>query len=66
MLQRAEEDYTESHGMTLEQVFKAALFEKIEDEKDAAVTEDAYEDYVKSEYQSRAIKKLWKEMGLDN
>ena len=46
------------------EAFKRALFERIEDEYDIAVAEEAYEDYVKSGKKSRPIEELWKELDL--
>ena len=41
-----------------------ALFEKIEDEYDIRVAEEAHEAYVKSGKKRRPIEELWKETGL--
>lgn len=56
--------YAALHRMTLGEAFKKALFEKIEDEFDIIVTEEAYEEYVKNGKKSESILKLWKELDL--
>lgn len=43
---------------------KNALLKKDEDEHDAAVFQDAYDEYAKSGKQSRPIDKLWSECDL--
>lgn len=43
---RLAESYASFHGMSLTEAFKRALFEKIEDEYDAAVAEEAYQEYL--------------------
>ena len=40
------------------------LFEKIEDEYDIAIANDAYNDYLKSGKKSRPIQELWKDLDL--
>lgn len=50
--------------MSLGEAFKRALFEKIEDEYDIRVAEEAHEAYVKSGKKRRPIEELWKETGL--
>ena len=56
------ESYAKLHSMSLGEAFKRALFEKIEDEYDIVVAEDAYHDYVNSGKKSRPITELWKEL----
>lgn len=56
--------YAQLHSMSLAEAFKSALFEKIEDEYDAKVAEEAYQEYVDSGYQSRPFEELEKELGL--
>ena len=36
--------YADKHSISLSEAFKRALFEKIEDEYDAKIAEDAYKD----------------------
>ena len=52
------------HSMSLGEAFKTALFERIEDEYDIAVAEEAYNEYVKNGRKSRPISELWKELDL--
>lgn len=56
--------YAKIHSMSLGEAFKKALFEKIEDEYDIAVADEAYDEYVKSGKKSRPIEELWKETEL--
>lgn len=57
-------NYAKNHSITLEDAFKNALFEKIEDEYDAILAEKAYEDYLKDEKNSKPISELWKSLDL--
>ena len=56
--------FSKNHSMNLEDAFKNALFEKIEDEYDAITAEKAYEDYLKDGRNSKPISKLWKDLNL--
>lgn len=38
--------YAEAHGITISQAFTNALFERIEDEIDAKIGEEAYKQYI--------------------
>jgi predicted DNA-binding protein len=58
------ESYAKIHGISVGEAFKRALFERIEDEYDLAVAEEAHDEYVKSGKKSRPISKLWKELDL--
>lgn len=58
------ESYAKVHSMSLGEAFKSALFDRIEDEYDIVVAEDAYDEYVKDGYKSRPISKLWEELDL--
>ncbi|WP_352403460.1 type II toxin-antitoxin system RelB family antitoxin [Kandleria vitulina] len=58
------DSYARLHSMTLGEAFKRALFEKIEDEYDIAVADEAYGEYVDSDRRSRPIEELWKELDL--
>ena len=57
--------YAKMHSLSLHDAFKRALFEKIEDEYDAAVADEAYDEYIASGMKSRPISELWKELELD-
>ena len=61
---RLAESYAKLHSSTVEDAFKKALFEKIEDEYDAAVAKEAYREYVQSGKKSTPIAELWKELDL--
>lgn len=50
--------------MSLSEAFKKALFEKIEDEYDIAMAEDAYKEYMDNGKKRRPIEELWQELGL--
>ena len=52
------------HSMSLGEAFKRALFEKIEDEYDITVADEAYREYIESGNKSRPVSELWKELDL--
>ena len=58
------ESYSRIHSLSLGEAFKRALFEKIEDEYDIAVADEAYKEYVKDGKKSRPVSELWKECNL--
>ncbi len=58
------ESYARLHSVTLSEAFKKALFEKIEDEYDVAIANEAYEDYLKDNKKSKPIEKLWEELNI--
>lgn len=58
------ESYAKLHSLSLGEAFKKALFERIEDEYDITVANEAYEEYVKSGKKSRPIAELWKELDI--
>lgn len=58
------ESYAKLHSMSLGEAFKTALFERIEEEYDIAVAEEAYGEYVENGRKSRPISELWKELDL--
>ena len=58
------ESYAKLHTLSLEEAFKQALFEKIEDEYDIFVYKEAYKEYKNSEEMSRPIERLWQELNL--
>lgn len=49
------DSYARLHSISLGEAFKQALFEKIEEEYDLAVFDDAYDEYKKSGEESRPI-----------
>ena len=58
------DSYAKIHSLSLGEAFKRALFEKIEDEYDIVVADDAYREYVKDGKKSRPVSELWKECEL--
>ena len=52
------------HAVSLGDAFKRALFERIEDEYDIAVADEAYNEYINSGKKSKPISALWKELDL--
>lgn len=58
------ESYAKIHAMSLGEAFKKALFERIEDEYDITVADEAYKEYLDSGCESRPIEELWKELDL--
>ena len=58
------DSYAKLNSMSLGEAFKKALFEKIEDEYDIKVGEEAYKEYVDSGKKGRPFSELKKELGL--
>lgn len=58
------DSYAKLHSMTVGEAFKRALFDKIEEEYDIAIADEAYAEYVENGKESRPIGELWKELGL--
>ena len=58
------ETYAKINSISLGEAFKKVLFEKIEDEYDFNLGEEAYNKYVKSGKKATPIKDFWRE--LDN
>lgn len=59
------QSYAEKHSISLHEAFKSALFEKIEDEYDLAIADEAYKEYVDGGYKSTPIQEFWKELDVD-
>lgn len=59
------EGYAKVHSISLGEAFKRALFERIEDEYDIVVADEAYKDYVDSGYQSTPIADFWSELDAE-
>ncbi|MDR1017796.1 MAG: DUF6290 family protein [Lachnospiraceae bacterium] len=57
-------EYAKLNSMSIAEAFKSALFDKIEDEYNLKIYNEAYDEYVKSGKKSRPIGELWKELGL--
>ena len=58
------ESYARLHSLSLSEAFKRALFEKIEDEYDIAIGQEAYDEYVAEQRESRPVGELWKECDI--
>ena len=58
------ESYAKLHSYSLSEAFKRALFEKIEDEFDIMVGQEAYDEYIEDQRNSRPINELWKDCGI--
>lgn len=59
------ESYAKIHAISLGEAFKRALFEKIEDEYDIAVADEAYADYVNSGCKSTPVEEFWRELDAE-
>ena len=58
------DSYAKLHAISLGEAFKKALFEKIEDEYDIALADEAYNEYIRDGRKSRPIDELWRELDL--
>ena len=58
------ESYAKLHAMSLGEAFKRALFERIEEEYDISLANEAYQEYKNTGCKSRPIVELWKELNL--
>lgn len=58
------DSYAKLHAISLGEAFKRALFEKIEDEYDIALADEAYNEYIRDDRKSRPIDELWRELDL--
>lgn len=56
--------YAQLHALSLGEAFKKALFERIEDEYDLTIAEEALTEYASDGYKSRPINELWEECGI--
>lgn len=56
--------YARLHSISVGEAFKRALFDRIEDEYDIAIADEAYDEYVKGGRKSKPISKLWTELDL--
>ena len=61
---RLADSYAKIHSLSLGEAFKKALFERIEDEYDIALADEAYSEYIEGGKKSTPIAELWKECGL--
>lgn len=56
--------YAMLHSISIGEAFKKAFFEKIEDEYDIKIAEDAYNEYIDNGKRSRPIQEFFKEKNL--
>lgn len=58
------DSYAKMHSLSLAEAFKSALFDRIEEEFDIKVADEAYKEYIESGCKSRPIEDLWKELNI--
>lgn len=58
------DSYARLHSLSLGEAFKKALFDKIEEEYDMAIFDEAYREYQSSGRKSRPIEDLWRELDI--
>lgn len=58
------DSYAKLHSISIGEAFKMALFEKIEEEYDIVIAQEAYDEYVESGKKGRPIGDLWKELDI--
>ena len=56
--------YAKLHSLSLGEAFKQALFEKIEEEYDIALCDEAYKEYQDNNKDSRPIEELWQKLDI--
>ena len=56
------ESYAKLHSLSVGEAFKRALFERIEDEYDIVVADEAYKEYLDSGCKSTPIAEFWREL----
>lgn len=59
------ESYAKVHAISVGEAFKRALFERIEDEYDLVVADEAYQEYVDSGYKSTPVADFWRELDAE-
>ncbi len=58
------DSYAKIHSISIGEAFKRALFDKIEEEFDTVIADEAYEEYLKDGKKSRPFSSLCKELGI--
>ena len=61
---RLADSYAKMHSVSVGEAFERALFEKIENEYDIAIADEAYNEYLADGKKSAPISELWKELEL--
>lgn len=56
--------YADMNGLSMSELFRKAVLERIEDEFDLKLYKSRMEEYEKSGKESRPIEELWKELDL--
>lgn len=56
--------YADMNGLSMSELFRKAVMERIEDEFDLKLYETRMEEYIASGKESRPIDELWKELDL--
>ena len=62
--QRLASSYARIHSISLDEAFKQAFFERLEDEYDLQIAREALEEYERDGRKSRPIEELWQECRL--
>lgn len=62
---RLADSYAKIHSLPLGEAFKRALFERIEDEYDIAIADEAYQEYIASGHKSVPIADFWRELDAE-
>lgn len=58
------DSYAKLHSLSIAEAFKRALFEKIEDEYDIAIADQAHKEWEADGFKTYPIEELWKELDL--
>lgn len=56
--------YARFRSISVEEAFKIALFECIEEEYDISIANEAYNEYISDNMKSRPIEELWNSLDL--
>jgi hypothetical protein len=56
--------YASNHGISVSELLRNSVLERIEDEHDRKVYEESYKEYIDSGKVSAPIENLWQELGL--
>ncbi|MGP1588484.1 MAG: type II toxin-antitoxin system RelB family antitoxin [Oribacterium sp.] len=59
------ESYARLHAVSLGEAFKKALFDRIEDEYDIAIADEAYREYLDSGCKSTPVADFWRELDAE-
>lgn len=59
------ESYAKLHSISIGEAFKRALFERIEDEFDFIIAEEAYQEYLDNGSKSTPVADFWRELDAE-